>query len=56
MMGLALSTQIALQMITQVINLVLLSFFIGIIGSVISFLIWYHLRTTEFVLKFEYAQ
>tara|TARA_Y100000310_G_scaffold327446_1_gene393816 strand:+ start:3561 stop:3791 length:231 start_codon:yes stop_codon:yes gene_type:complete len=37
------------------INLMLLSLFIGLVGSVLSFLAWFHLRTRKWVLRFEYS-
>jgi len=55
MIAFLLSPEAALNMIIPIFNLVLLSFFIGIIGSIISFLIWYHLKTTKLILKFEYS-
>ncbi len=45
-----------LTLFNQVLNLMLLAFFVGIAGSVISFLIWYNLRTTKLVLEYEYRQ
>lgn len=53
--GLLLSSNVALSMITLLINLILLSFLVGLAGSVISFLIWYKLKTTKMVLRFEYG-
>ncbi|MFH1377015.1 MAG: hypothetical protein ABIH25_05255 [Candidatus Woesearchaeota archaeon] len=55
LMVIILSITTALNMSTSAINLILLSFFIGIIGSIISFIIWYNLKTTKLVLKFEYT-
>lgn len=53
-MSLLLSLTIALDMLKPAVNLILYSFFIGIIGAVLSFVLWYLLRTTHFVLRFEY--
>jgi len=50
-----MSYHIPVDIIPIVLNLVLIAFFVGIAGSVISFLIWYHLKETKQVLKFEYA-
>lgn len=52
--GLLLSFNVSLSMISSIINLILLSFFVGLIGAVFSFLIWYNLRATKIVLKYEY--
>jgi len=54
--GFLLSFNIAINMFVSIINLILLSFLIGIAGSIISFLIWYYLRTRRWILKFEYEQ
>jgi len=54
--GLILSYSITLDKITSIVNLVLLSFLVGLAGAVISFLVWYNLRTKKTVLKFEYMR
>lgn len=54
LIGFLLSPNIFVVMISLVINLMLLSLLIGIAGSIISFIIWYNLRITRFVLRFEY--
>tara|TARA_Y100000034_G_scaffold115205_1_gene152143 strand:+ start:11098 stop:11448 length:351 start_codon:yes stop_codon:yes gene_type:complete len=56
LMGIVLSSGVVFNMILAMINLILLSFFVGIIGSVLSFLLWYKLKTSKMVLKFEYMQ
>lgn len=35
-------------------NLALTSFIVGVIGAVISFMLWYKLKSTKVVIKFEY--
>ena len=50
-----LSWKIALSMLTSMINLVLASFFIGLMGAVISFMLWSKLRNKKFILRFEYG-
>jgi hypothetical protein len=55
MTALLLSPTVAISMISSVGNLVLLSFFVGIVGSIISFLIWYRMKTFEWVLRYEYG-
>ncbi len=52
--SLILSMDIALNMLYSFFNLVLLSFFVGVAASVCSFLFWYKVKTSKFVLKFEY--
>lgn len=51
-----LSISIALSMISTLINWALLSFFIGLSGAIISFIIWHNLRTTKLILRYEYMQ
>ena len=53
--ALLLSTSVASTMLTALINMALVSFLVGIIGAVISFLIWYQLKTSKFVLQYEYG-
>jgi ABC-type thiamin/hydroxymethylpyrimidine transport system permease subunit len=53
--GMLLSSGVTLTMLTAMLNLILTSFFVGVIGAILSFLLWYHLRTTKWVLKFEYG-
>tara|TARA_B100000315_G_C14537095_1_gene569014 strand:- start:107 stop:673 length:567 start_codon:yes stop_codon:yes gene_type:complete len=53
--GILLSFNVAQNMINSLLNMMLLSFFIGIVGAVLSFMVWYHFRKTKFVLKFEYG-
>jgi len=45
---------IAKNVLNALINLSLIAFFAGLIGAVLSFIIWYSIRDTEFILKFEY--
>ncbi len=49
--ALQLSLIVTGAMIKDIINLMLLSFFVGIIGSIIAFFIWYKLRATKFMLR-----
>jgi hypothetical protein len=53
--ALLLSRNVAANMLTPLINLSLLSFFTGIAGAAIAFLIWYTIRTTKPILAFEYG-
>jgi len=50
--ALIISTSVALTMLSSLINLVLLSFFIGLIGALIAAFIWYELRATRFFLRY----
>lgn len=50
-----LSWKVTLSMLTSAINLVLASFFVGLMGAVISFTLWSKLRNKKFILKFEYG-
>ncbi|MEK6903447.1 MAG: hypothetical protein AABW64_02260 [Nanoarchaeota archaeon] len=54
--GFLLSFNVTLHMISSIINLMLVSFFVGLAGAVISFLAWHHVRTTKMILKYEYLQ
>jgi len=56
LMGIMLSSGVVVNMGVAMLNLILLSFFVGVIGSVLSFLLWYKLKTSKMVLKFEYMQ
>ena len=42
-------------MYLKVINIILLNFFIGIIGAIVAFLIWYKVKNSKFILRFEYS-
>ena len=52
--SLLVSFVVVRQLLFDFLNLVLLYFIIGIAGSVISFLIWYRLKTTKMMIRFEY--
>lgn len=52
--SLLLSLEVSIKMIYSLGNMVLISMFIAVMGSILSFLLWYKLRTTKFVLRFEY--
>ncbi|OYT32872.1 hypothetical protein DRJ22_02650 [Candidatus Woesearchaeota archaeon] len=52
--ALLLSPIIAKNMMIALINITLIGFFSGLIGGVISFLIWHSIRNTKFILNFEY--
>ncbi len=54
-MAFMLSTEVAINMIASFINLTLLSFLVGVAGSVLSFMLWHQMRTTKMVLRFEYS-
>lgn len=54
--ALLISFNTALNMIIPIINMMLLSLLIGLIGAFVSFLLWYNLKTTKTVLKFEYQE
>ena len=43
------------NIMSYVINFSLLSFIIGIIGAITTFLIWYNIKGNKFFIKFEYA-
>lgn len=50
-MAFLISFDVASNLIVLLINMILLSFFVGIIGAVISFLIWYNISTTKWALR-----
>jgi len=54
--GFLLSFNVALNMMVPLINLILLSFLVGLAGAVMSFMIWYNLKNTKMILKFQYMQ
>jgi hypothetical protein len=54
-MGLVISSSLAWQLINGLINMMLTSFFVGVIASVIGFLIWHRFRTTKFMVKMMYG-
>jgi len=53
--GMLLSLGIAIDQLTTMINLVLLSLFIGILSSLLTYLLWYNVRTIKFIIKLENA-
>lgn len=53
--ALVLSFNVASVMIIPLINITFLSFFVGLGGSIMSFLIGYYLRTNKTFLKFTYT-
>jgi len=50
-----LLVQSSKDLLPSVINLSLSSFLIGIIGSLLSYLIWYNIKGNKKVIKFEYS-
>lgn len=50
-----LSTELAAQNGRAVLNILLLSFSIGLIGAVLAFLIWFQIKHTKLVLQYEYG-
>jgi len=36
-------------------NLAIIAFIIGIMGSIVSFLIWYNIKSLKPIIKFEYS-
>lgn len=52
--GFILSSSLAMSLISDLFNIALLSFFVGVIGAVLSFLIWHRFRTNKSVLRYEY--
>jgi len=52
--GFLISFGTAVHLLGATINLMILSFLIGLIGSIISFLIWSYLRRTKLILMYEY--
>ncbi|MBU0535686.1 MAG: hypothetical protein KKE20_01880 [Nanoarchaeota archaeon] len=53
-MGLIYSFNVVSSMIIPIINLILVSLFLGFVGSGISVLLWSYLSTTKLFVKFEY--
>jgi len=37
------------------LNLGLTTFFIGVVGAILAYLVWYEIRNTKLVIKYEYA-
>ena len=54
--GMLLSSALAIEMISRIINMMIFSFFVGMAGALLSFLLWYYLRTAKLVLRFEYLR
>ena len=50
-----LSTEMAATNGRAVMNILLLSFCVGLIGAVIAFLIWFQVKHSKAVLQYEYA-
>lgn len=50
-----LLTQVSKDILPSVVNFSLLAFIIGIIGAIITFLIWYHIKGNKRIIKFEYS-
>lgn len=53
LIGVVLSVDVLSNLARYVLNLVLLSFFVGVVASLVSLLVWYYLRTFKFFLKFQ---
>ncbi len=53
LIGTLLSSYILAGMVRNVLNMVLLSFFIGIVGSLISLVVWYYVRVFRFFVRFQ---
>ena len=49
------SIDILINRFFEVLNLIILAFLSGLMGSIIGFLIWWKLRLTKIIAKFEYA-
>jgi len=45
----------SIEILPSVVNFSLSAFLIGIIGSLITFLIWYHIKSNKNIIKFEYS-
>gem|GEM_PF-5349365 len=52
--GLSLSLYIVKQRTLDLVNLMVLDFFIAGIGALCAFLLWFWMRTQPFVMRFEY--
>ncbi len=53
--GLLLSPALVNLRLAEIINLMLLDFFIALIAAMVSFFFWFNIRVSKFILKFEYA-
>ena len=53
--GLLLSARIVASRWMDILNLILIDFFVGLIGALIAFVLWFHLRTTKFIVKYKYG-
>ncbi len=52
--GFVLSSQLMVVLLKPMINLALVSFFIGLCGALVALLIWSRVRTTKFTLRFRF--
>ena len=50
-MGLIISSALAWQLINGLLNMMITSFFIGVIGYVVSFMFWHAFRRRKFMVK-----
>jgi len=53
--GLLLSISAIRSLLPNFINLILLAFILGLAGSIVAFLVWWNLKTTKIVMRFEYT-
>ncbi len=53
--ALMLSSQILTNKFIPLLNIIIMSFLIGIAGGILGFFIWWHLKATKIVVKFEYG-
>ncbi|OGF19905.1 hypothetical protein A3D54_00635 [Candidatus Falkowbacteria bacterium RIFCSPHIGHO2_02_FULL_45_15] len=49
--GTLISPEASLQQIESLLNLAIIGLLVGVIGAVLAFLIWYHFKTTKWLVK-----
>ena len=53
-MALQLSFTISVEKFIPLLNIIIVSFIVGLIGALISFLIWYKVKSLKPIVRFEY--
>ncbi|MHA1865483.1 MAG: ECF transporter S component [Candidatus Heimdallarchaeaceae archaeon] len=53
---LLISTSVTQNQLVQILNMIIISFSAGILGSLISLILWFKLKTTKFILKYQFNQ
>lgn len=53
-MAIQLSWTITVERFVPLLNVILVSFVVGVIGALVSFLIWYKFKSAKSIIRFEY--